>query len=166
MGVIGIYKMEKFAIMLVFGIFISSVEANTECPEEKNIKPYLQFHFPILGLAAWDNLCSHITSGDFNSDGKNDVAAVLSEVKPTEKYANGVLWYKTYVVVLLAGKLPYNQYQTVFIRTDGNNPGGVSVNSIKTAAGHDVVLEVAGYSHTRYNWGKSGFEAIKHSADH
>jgi hypothetical protein len=104
--------------------------------------------------------------GDFNADGKNDIAAVLSEVKPTEKYANGVLWYKTYVVVLLAGNLPYNQFQTVFIRTDGNNPGGVSVNAIKTDVGHDVVLEVAGYSQIRYSWRESGFEAIKHSVDH
>ncbi|GAA6136251.1 hypothetical protein NBRC116188_30420 [Oceaniserpentilla sp. 4NH20-0058] len=157
--------MKKLTILLMLWAFISSVEANTECPEEERIKPYLQFFFPILGLAAWDNLCSHITAGDFNADGKNDITAVLSEVKPTEKYADGTLWYRTYVVVLLAGNLPYNQFQTVFIRTDGNNPGGVSVNAIKTDRGHDVVVEVAGYSHTRYSWGKFGFDVLKHSAD-
>ncbi len=157
--------MRVITILLVFGIFISSTNASNECPEEEKAKLYLQYHFPILGLAEWDDLCSHITVGDFNADGNNDIAAVLSEVKPTEEYADGSLWYRTYVVVLLAGNLPYNQFQTVFIITDGNNPAGVGVNAIDTDTGHDLVVEVAGYSYTRYSWSKSGFDHIKHSSD-
>lgn len=157
--------MKVITILLVFGAFISSTHAGNECPGEEEAKLYFQYHFPVLGLAAWDNLCSHITIGDFNADGKNDIAALLSEVKPTEKYADGTLWYRTYVVALLAGNLPYNQFQSVFIRTDGNNPGGVGVDAIKTDQGHDVVVEVAGYSQTRYSWGEFGFDDFKHSAD-
>ena len=153
-------------ILAVIISFLSfSAQAKSECPGEKNLNYYLKYHFPILGLTIYNESCSQITEGDFNFDGKIDVAAVLTEVQPTKKYANGELWYKTYVLVLLAGELPYNKSQAVFVRTDGNKPKGVTVEAATSNGGSDLVLKLKNYSHTRYKWSKNGFQAIEHSAD-
>ena len=80
---------------ILIAVFLSSLllpaKANSECPGETNLKYYLKYHFPILGLTSYNESCSQIIEGDFNRDGKVDVAAVLTEVQPTRKYANGAL---------------------------------------------------------------------------
>ena len=141
------------------------IQANTECPGEKSLKFYLEYHFPVLGLTPYNNSCSQITEGDFNLDGKTDVAAILTETQATEEYATGDIWYKTYVIVLLAGELPYNRSQAVFVRTDGNKPKGFSVEALSAEGGHDLVLELESYSYTRYKWSRDGFQVIEHWAD-
>ena len=92
-------------------------------------------------------------------------AAILTEVKPFDKYANGDDWYRTYLVVFLNGDLPYSKYQPIFIRTDGNKPKGFSLKVINTQEGDDLGLIKDRYSYTRYKWTSTGFKAIEHSAD-
>jgi hypothetical protein len=125
----------------------------------------LKYHLWFLSFPKSDNIDSQFTKGDYNCDGIQDFAAVLTEVKPFQKYANGTDWYRTYVFVFLNLDLPYNKYQPVFVRTDGNKPIGFSVKSIKTEKGHDLWLSLTRYSTTRYRWFPTGFQAIEHSAD-
>ena len=158
----------KFRTLLltVYISFLSiTTQARSECPGEKDLNYFLKFHFPILGLTTYNESCSQITEGDFNFDGKVDIAAVLTEVQPTRKYASGEPWYKTYVLVLLAGELPYNKSQAIFVRTDGNKPKGVVVEAVTSDGGNDLVLKLKNYSRTRYKWSNNGFQAIEHSAD-
>ena len=154
-----------FFIALSFWALANTSQASTACPGEKELNNYLKYHFPILSLTSYNKACSQIIEGDFNGDRKNDVAAVLTETQPTRKYANGNLWYKTYVIVLIAGELPYNKSQAVFVRTDGNKPKGVSVEAVLSDMGNDLVLKLKNYSYTRYKWSNNGFHAIEHSAD-
>ena len=160
-------NMKTYALLIVACIVVYSfsAHANTECPGERSLNTFLKYHFPILGLTRYNESCSQIAEGDFNFDGRIDVAAVLTEIQPTETYATGDLWYKTYVLILLAGDLPYIKSQAVFVRTDGNKPKGVTVEAIRSNGGSDLVLKLKGYSRTRYQWSKDGFKAIKHSAD-
>ena len=152
---------------MVFLLILSNpVYANADCPGEKSLTYFLKYHFPVLGLTKYNKSCSQIVEGDFNRDGKIDVAAVLTEVEPTRKYASGDLWYKTYVLVLLAGELPYNKSQAIFVRTDGNKPKGFAVEAPASGDGKDLVLILQNYSSTRYRWNKNGFQAIEHSADY
>ena len=154
-----------FFAALCIWIFTNPSQATDECPGEKNLKFYLKYHFPILSLTTYNKACSQITEADFNGDGKIDVAAVLTETQPTRKYANGKLWYKTYILVLIAGELPYNKSQAIFVRTDGNKPKGFTIEAVAADIGSDLVLKLKNYSHTRYKWSKDGFQVIEHSAD-
>jgi hypothetical protein len=77
---------------------------------------------------------------------------------------NEEILHKAVVVFLQAG-LPYNKYQTVFVRTDGNKPEGFSLKSINTQGGDDLALTLDRYSYTRYGWTPADFKAIEHSTD-
>jgi hypothetical protein len=158
-------KIRTLLLMVCVSFLSISTQAISECPGEKDLNYFLRYHFPILGLTKYNESCSQITEGDFNFDGKVDIAAVLTEVQPTRKYASGGLWYKTYVLVLLAGELPYNKSQAIFVRTDGNKPKGVKVEAAASDGGNDLVLKFKNYSRTRYKWSKDGFQTIEHSAD-
>ncbi len=157
------------SIHILIAVLLSSLllpaQASSDCPGEKRLRNFLKYHFPILDLTAYNESCSQIIEGDFNRDGILDVAAVLTEVQPSRKYTNGTLWYRAYVMVLLAGELPYNKSQAIFVRTDGNKPKGITVEAASAKDGDDLILKLKNYSRTRYSWSKNGFQATEHSAD-
>lgn len=158
----------KKLIILVFiisPILPLIVEAQSNCAAQEKVEGILKYHLWNLEIAEYNKQCLQVTQGDFNGDGKEDYAAVLTEVKPHEQYADGSDWYRTYVAVFIDSDLPYNKYQIIFVRTDGNKPKDVSVKSIKTKHGNDFSISLKGYSYTRYRWGSHGFKAIQHSAD-
>lgn len=159
--------MKKLLTLLIISLFLTPffAQAKTQCTAQEKVENILKYHFWNLEFTEYNSDCSQITQGDFNGDGKEDYAAVLTEVEPFEKYANGTSWYRTYVAVFLESNLPYNKYQIIFIRTDGNKPKGVGIKAIKTKRGHDIAITLKGYSYTRYNWSSNGFNATKHSAD-
>ena len=65
------------------------VQAQTECFGQTQIENILKYHLWVLHFTKYNYNCSQITSGDFNNDGKKDFAAVLTELYPFDKYANG-----------------------------------------------------------------------------
>jgi len=158
-------KTSNILIAVLLSSLLFPAQASNDCPGEKSLKNFLKYHFPILGLTAYNESCSQIIEGDFNRDGIVDIAAVLTEVQPSRKYANGALWYRAYVMVLLAGELPYNKSQAIFVRTDGNKPKGITVEAAAAKGGNDLILKFKNYSRTRYSWSKNGFQATEHSAD-
>ena len=158
-------KLSNYLILALFASITISSQVRAECPGEKKLNSFLTYHFPLLSLTAYNDSCSQITEGDFNRDGKFDIAVVLTEVQPTAKYANGDEWYRTYILVMLAGELPYNEWQSIFVRTDGNKPKRFTVEAVVSEDGTDLLLIKKNYSHTRYKWTDKGFQAIEHSAD-
>lgn len=159
--------MKKFTVLFSVLLFFTPlpVQSENSCTSQKQIESILKYHLWNFRFTEYNEDCSQINQGDFNRDGEEDYVAILTEVKPFDKYANGRDWYRTYVVVFISSNLPYNKYQVLFIRTDGNKPKGISVKAIKTKNGHDLAVILERYSYTRYTWGQHGFKAIEHTAD-
>lgn len=159
--------MKQLITLLIISLSLTPffAHAKNQCANQEKVEGILKYHLWNFGFTEYNNDCSQIAKGDFNGDGKEDYVAVLTEIEPFEKYSNGSSWYRTYIAVFLESNLPYNKYQITFIRTDGNKPKGVSVKAIQTKRGHDIAVELKGYSYTRYKWSSNGFNSSKHSAD-
>ena len=153
------------AILSILILFPPLVHSKDNCEGKKELDYILKYHLRFLTFTKYNDDCSQIVQGDFNNDGRMDYAAILTELKPFVKYANGDDWYHTYVVAFLNGDLPYNKYQPIFIRTDGNKPKRFSIHLINTQEGDDLGLTKDKYSYTRYKWTPTGFKAIEHKAD-
>src|SRR5712692_6331374 len=85
------------------------------CPHHAAVEAIVRAHLPsfVLVAAAENDVdsCSKVVSGDFNGDGASDYAAVLTEKAAPRAYSDGSAQFSAYVVVFLASRLPYAEYQ-------------------------------------------------------
>jgi hypothetical protein len=108
-----------------------------------------------------------MVSGDFNADGSLDFAAVLTEKVATRKYSDGSARFSSYVVVFLASRLPYAQYQAVLLLDHSSAPKRITLETVPAEVkGKDqLVVKNAAYSRTVYEWTSTGFVVRDHVAD-
>ena len=101
-------------------------------PSVETLTTLINLHLPGFSVAEHafesEDTRANVVSGDFNGDGKSDIAAVLTEIAPPQAYDDGSPWHRAYVEVFLKSDLAYSDYQAVFLLGHGNRPRGYTLS--------------------------------------
>lgn len=146
----------------------SRAEAGGKCADRELVDKLLADTLPLLRLPSGDTEqgggCQYVAAQDFNGDGSQDYAVVLTETIPSRKYGDGSPVQSLYITILLSQPTPYAPYQALLLPGYKAAIGSYSLFAERREGQAELVVVMPGYSSTRLRWNGRGFRA-EHQAD-
>jgi len=142
-------------------------KADFDCSYRPVVQSLLSDFLPFFQLPLGEasaGACRCLARGDFNGDGSEDYAAVLTETAAPRSYGDGTPVQSSYITIFLSQPTPYAPYQALVLLGYRAAAGSYSLSVEKRGRLSDLVVVMQGYSRSRLRWNGRGFE-IEHHAD-